>query len=137
MTDSKITENGIEYDVTVDDNGTKQWILNGEYHRIDGPAIEYANDDKQWFQNGVRHRLDGPAVEYANGTKKWYQNDELHRDDGPAIEYANGTKAWYIDGEKLTEEEFNNRDNVSWSHELKEIAEAMNIDVDKVHIKEL
>ena len=34
-----------------------------EYHRLDGPAIEYTNDDKYWWVNGLRHREDGPAVE--------------------------------------------------------------------------
>ena len=29
---------------------------------------------KQWYLNGERHREDGPAVEYANGTKYWYLN---------------------------------------------------------------
>jgi len=26
---------------------------------------------KEWFLNGQRHREDGPAVEYANGHKEW------------------------------------------------------------------
>jgi hypothetical protein len=33
------------------------------------------------------------------------------REDGPAIEYASGSKSWYLSGEKLTEEEFNERMN--------------------------
>jgi hypothetical protein len=39
----------------------------------------------------------------------WYINGKRHREDGPAFERANGDKAWYINGEKLTEEEFDNR----------------------------
>jgi len=65
------------------------------------------NGDKFWYQNGELHRLDGPAREYANGDKCWYQNGELHRLDGPACEYATGDKAWYIYGTELTEDEFN------------------------------
>ena len=50
---------------------------------------------------------------YANGTKIWYRNDQLHREDGPAAEYASGTKYWCLNGENLTEEEFNARMNPS------------------------
>ena len=35
----------------------------------------------------------------------------LHREDGPAYEYADGTKEWYINGDLLTEDEFNQRTN--------------------------
>ena len=62
------------YQVKVDTNGDKIWYLNGNLHREDGPAVEYANGDKIWYLNGNRHREDGPAIEYANGTKYWYLN---------------------------------------------------------------
>jgi len=88
----------------------------------------------EWYQNDKLHRLDGPAIEYANGYKFWYQNDKLHRLDGPAVEYANGDKEWYIEGKELTEEEFNNRNKVEVT--LQDIAKAMNIDVKKLRIKE-
>lgn len=35
----------------VDSNGTKYWLLNGEYHREDGPAIEYQDGRKWWYLN--------------------------------------------------------------------------------------
>jgi len=57
-------------------NGTKEWYLNGKYHREDGPAVEKANGDKEWWQNGKFHREDGPAVEYANGYKAWWLNGD-------------------------------------------------------------
>ena len=66
---------------------------------------------KNWYLNGQRHRDDGPACEYANGTKIWYLYDKRHRSDGPAIEYASGIKSWYVNGEKLTKVEFNTRMN--------------------------
>jgi len=43
------------YQVEVYDNGNKFWYLNGEFHREDGPAIEYANGNKYWYLNGKRH----------------------------------------------------------------------------------
>jgi len=85
-------------------NGDKVWYLNGEHHREDGPAVEWANGHKVWCLNGKRHREDGPAIEYASGDKEWYLNDKLHREDGPAVEYASGTKEWYLNHEKVDPE---------------------------------
>ena len=79
-------------------NGTKKWYQNNQLHRTNGPAVEYPDGAKRWYQNGKLHRLDGPAVESSDGTKKWYQNKQLHRTDGPAIEYASGIKEWYCLG---------------------------------------
>ena len=73
----------IEYTVTVYSSGNKEWFLNGDWHREDGPAIELTNGDKLWYING-----------------------ELHREDGPAIEWADGDKCWYLDGKEYTEQEF-------------------------------
>ena len=85
--------------MTVDEHGTKEWRMNGELHRTDGPAFEGADGYKAWYLNGERHREDGPAIEDTDGTKEWWVNGELHRIDGPAIERANGAKAWYANGE--------------------------------------
>ena len=98
-----------EYTVKILDNGTKEWYLNGELHREDGPAIEYRSGSKEWYLNGERHREDGPAIEYSSGSKAWYLNGKRHREDGPAIESSNGSKAWYLNGEELIEKEFNQR----------------------------
>jgi hypothetical protein len=76
-------------------------------HRVDGPAIEYADGDKIWYIDGQCHREDGPAVENANGNKWWWVNDRRHRIDGPACEWAIGNREWWVDGEFYTEEEFN------------------------------
>ena len=45
----------IEYTVKVYDSGNKQWFLNGELHREDGPAIERPDGYKAWFLNDVRY----------------------------------------------------------------------------------
>ena len=63
----------------------------------------------EWRQNGKRHRVDGPALEWANGDKEWYQNGQCHRVDGPALEYADGDKSWYIKDKRIncqTQEQF-------------------------------
>ena len=77
----------LKYRVVVDCHGNRfYYSSNGEFHRIDGPAVEWGNGTKRWFQNGLRHRTDGPAIVYSDGTKEWY-----------------------INGEELTEDEFNQR----------------------------
>jgi hypothetical protein len=83
-------------------NGSKIWYLNDQYHRTDGPAIEYADGTKSWYLNGQYHRTDGPAIELANGNKFWYLNDQLHRTDGPAVEWADGSKEWFLNGQELS-----------------------------------
>jgi hypothetical protein len=84
------------------------YYLNGEFHRIDGPAFEGADGTKCWYQNGLLHRIDGPAIECSDGYKQWFQNGLRHRIDGPAEEY-NGKKYWWIEGKKIncnSQEEF-------------------------------
>src|SRR5271169_2260584 len=94
-----ITED--EYVLGIFDNNpmTKQkaksvWmkVSKVETKHLDNPSrIEHHINDK-------RHRIDGPAVEWADGEKDWYVDNKRHRTDGPAIEWADGGKMWYIDG---------------------------------------
>ena len=71
-------------------------------------TVEVSDGTKFWYLNDKLHREDGPAIEYADGSKEWYLNDDLHREDGPAVEYADG-KEWYLNGEQLSETQFNAR----------------------------
>ena len=73
--------------------------------------IEVDRDGTRRYYNtaGQYHRIDGPAILWANGSKMWWQNEQLHRTDGPAVEWADGRKRWYINGEELSEDEFNQR----------------------------
>ena len=41
-----------EYKVKVFADGYKCWYLNGNLHREDGPACEWANGGKEWYLNG-------------------------------------------------------------------------------------
>jgi hypothetical protein len=84
----------------IDKFGTKFWYNdNGQLHRDDGPAVEYANGSRLWYINGKVHRKDGPAQENSE-VNRWYINGKLHREDGPAIIFFNGNKFWCINGEK-------------------------------------
>lgn len=65
-------------------------------------SIYYENESGQY------HREDGPAIEWTNGDKSWYLNGMYHREDGPAVECANGDKWYYLNGIKYSEQEFNN-----------------------------
>ena len=97
------------YTVTVF-KGTVEWRNSqGQLHRLDGPAVEYANGNRVWYQNGQLHREDGPAIEHANGSRTWFVNGQLHRTDGPAIEYANGNCEYWVNGQELTKAEFESR----------------------------
>jgi len=35
------------------DNGIKNWIVNGQNHREDGPAIIHSDGSKAWYLNGI------------------------------------------------------------------------------------
>lgn len=70
-----------------------EWIM-----QLNGGCLTNEHGTKMWYKEGQRHRDDGPAIEYANGAKEWFKNGFLHREDGPAIEYANGEKKWFKNG---------------------------------------
>jgi hypothetical protein len=65
----------------IDKDGDKEWRLNGNLHRVDGPAVEWENGHKEWWLNGKRHRVDGPAIEFVDGTKYWYLNGNYYEFD--------------------------------------------------------
>jgi hypothetical protein len=108
--DKKMTEYHREDGPAVEYSyGAKEWYLNGNPHREDGPAVEDADGTKEWYLNGRLHREDGPAYEGADGTKGWWLNGQPHREDGPAYEYPNGFKIWYLNGVRLSKEEWENQ----------------------------
>jgi hypothetical protein len=84
-------------------DGTEEWWVNGRHHRDDGPAI-IGNESRRWCQDGKFHRLDGPAIEWADGTEEWWVEGGLHRTDGPAVVKSNGKgkHEWWVDGRQLS-----------------------------------
>ena len=64
--------------------GTKRWYVNGEYHREDGPAVEWSDGDKEWFLNGKEAHPE-TIVDYhlMRGTFCYYneQTQTLHFDE--------------------------------------------------------
>jgi hypothetical protein len=65
----------IKNGLITDSYGDRYWYLNDKVHRVDGPAVEYANGDRFWCLNDKVHRVDGPAIEFATGAKEWCLND--------------------------------------------------------------
>ena len=86
----------------IDEYGTKEWKLNGLFHREDGPGNECHEGTKYWCINGKLHREDGPAIEYNYGSKEWFINGKRHRVDGPAIEWVNDAAYWFVNDENIT-----------------------------------
>ena len=93
----------IKYEVTVEDDGTQEWRLNGKMHREDGPAYLSHDGWKAWYLNGKLHREGGPAVIGSDGYNAWWLKDERHREDGPAIVYPDGNKEWWLNNKEVTE----------------------------------
>jgi hypothetical protein len=85
-------------------DGTKEWYQDGKHHRLDGPAVERANGNKIWYHQGKPHRLDGPAYEYYNSHTSWYNHDKRHRIGGPAYEDYRGRKEWWTNGKQITKQ---------------------------------
>ncbi len=89
--------------------------LDGQPHRVDGPAYIRADGTQEWWVEGKRHRLDGPAVVRADGTQEWWVEGkrhrldgpayiDLHRLDGPAVVRADGTQTWWVNDMGITSE---------------------------------
>ena len=57
----------------------------------------------------IHHRVDGPAIIYAEGGSMWMANNKRHRLDGPAAVWTNGDTAWYIDGVLIMELDKHNK----------------------------
>ena len=65
--------------MTIDSNGDKRWHnARGEFHRIDGPAIERVDGHKEWWVDGKLHKLDGPAIEWDDGDYWWHINGKRY-----------------------------------------------------------
>ena len=89
---------------TIDQYGAKRWFLNGNRHREDGPAVEYAGGTKEWWLNGKLHREDGPALEYADGAKSWYlHNEVVHPEQVVELHLSRGTFCWWNEKEDKLE----------------------------------
>jgi hypothetical protein len=90
----------------------QEWIVDGLYHREDGPAmLRYGKFE--WRMHGSIHRNDGPAVIWPDGTQEWWISGKRHRIDGPAVVFNDGIKRWFIDDKRMTYNEWQ-RERKPW-----------------------
>ena len=66
----------------------------------------FETDVRYWMINGEVHREDGPAIERPDGTKGWVIKNKPHRLDGPAEEWPDGTMRYFINGREFTKEQW-------------------------------
>ena len=60
----------------VDRYGDKRWWLNGDLHREDGPACEYANGRKSWWLHGkIIHPETLVDLHLSRGTFCYYNEE--------------------------------------------------------------
>jgi len=51
-----IEKDGLVYEVETYTNGNKYWFYKGQYHRLTGPAAEYASGYKSYYINNERFK---------------------------------------------------------------------------------
>lgn len=61
---------------------------------------------RYYNQLGALHRVNGPAVEYADGSNYWLQHGLLHRICGPAVTREDGSVGFYIFGQRYDNSEY-------------------------------
>jgi hypothetical protein len=125
-----------------DEKGNKRWTVKGQYHREDGPAIEWVDGTKFWYQNGKKHRLHGPAIEWPNGNQEYYlHGNAFNKEDylslmaslakkepfiisgnteTSSVEYQNGITSYVLNGKLHREDgparEYANGTKEWWFH---------------------
>jgi hypothetical protein len=75
---------------------TSRAVLNIWIRKHSKCEIKAISFSKAWTVNDEYHRDDGPAIEYRFG-EVWYKFGKLHREDGPAI-IRHRSRGWYLDG---------------------------------------
>ena len=69
---NEIVDNDLEIQVTSDGTRIISKESDGNYHRVNGPAVTRENGQLEWFFEGDRHREDGPAIVRNGGGDSYY-----------------------------------------------------------------
>lgn len=87
-------------EVVTDDAGTVRYLLDGQPHRIGGPAVIHIDGTEEWYFEGALHRDgDQPAVISSTGEREWRRFGQLHRDgDKPARVSPDGAAEYHRNG---------------------------------------
>ena len=97
------------------DNATWDIFSEGsaESFSISGWIYFSEEDDKKLCEKleeiGFFQQENAITIQYNNGNVCWLCNGKKHRIDGPACENINGSKEWWVDGEMISEEEYNKK----------------------------
>lgn len=92
------------YDETIYDPKSKTtlYLLEGDLHRVDGPAKVYGDGTEEFYFEGARHRDHGlPAVISSTGELEYHVHGVLHRDgDLPALVDPEGDEEYWVEGKR-------------------------------------
>lgn len=77
------------------------YSLDGQLHRLDGPAAILGDGTEEWYHEGALHRDgDQPAFISSTGEMEWRRYGVLHRDgDQPARTSPDGNVEYHMNGE--------------------------------------
>lgn len=85
---------------------------------VEAPPIEkpyhstrkdYKGNQHFYDEKGDYHNTDGPAFIGYDGTRIYYRHGKEHNPLGPAIIHPNTSVEYALNGERLTEDEFNRK----------------------------
>jgi len=87
--------------------------------KITGEGYEFLGGykNKAFYLNGLLHRVDGPAIEWADGSQFWYLHGILLTKEAHKKMM---NKQWYLNGKEVTVEEAGNLINNFINNKLKE-----------------
>lgn len=74
----------------------------GFYRELDGNKFWLDHNEGRW--TGTYHRVDGPAVIWADGRLEWWLHGKRHCNTGPAVVYPNGALEFWLDGNPVVPE---------------------------------
>ncbi len=55
-----------------------------KHHGVNEHVVGGPDDTPRWYQDNNYHRNNGPTMDWGNATRRWYQNPKHHKGDGPA-----------------------------------------------------
>ena len=117
-----------EYKVLVYEDRTEWLNMEGQLHRVDGPAVVYNDGKTEWWVNGQLHRIDGPAIECFYMSPSWLVNKILSGTKGlDNVSYS--SEQWWIEGNRLTEEEWKKKVNPVKELTIDEISKRLGYEV--------
>jgi len=69
----------------IEDDGSIHYYLGDLHHNPEGPAvIAYDGLYKEYWYKGMSHRIEEPAIQYADGDYEYFEQGRRHNLQGPA-----------------------------------------------------